>query len=223
MGRRCAVGTWGVQGWDLAQEPRQDHQPAKNKGLLEARSVRRRSRRLDPKKNSRRRRRTNFGFSERSWILPCWRLGGPIGIAQVGCSGQRPFWCSAGSCSEKPPSRRCRESLASDAFWVSGILLPELGPWHGYNLGQRSPLGFPDLPPLQCEAPGWGGHARKSHRYLRGFRVGTWHRNPDRTTNPRKTKGLLATRSVRRRSRRLDPKQNIRRKLRTNLGVSARS
>ncbi len=112
---------------------------------------------------------------------------GPIGIAQVGCLGQLPFWCSAGSCSERPPSRQFRESLVSAAFWVSGILLPELGPWHGYYLGQRSPLGFPDLLPLQCEAPGWGGDARKSHRYLRGFRVGTLHMNPDRTTNPRNT------------------------------------
>ncbi len=49
---------------DLAQEPRQDHQPAKNKGLLEARSVRRRSRRLDPKKNIRRRLRPNRCFCE---------------------------------------------------------------------------------------------------------------------------------------------------------------
>ncbi len=155
------IGTWGVRSWDLAQEPRQDHQPTKNKGLLEARSVRRRSRRLDPKKNTRRRRRTNLGVSGRSWILPCWRLGGPIGIAQVGCLGQRSFWCSAGSCFERPPSRQFRESLASEAFLVSWVLLPELGPWHGYDLGQRSPLGFPDLPPLQCEAPGWGGDARK--------------------------------------------------------------
>ncbi len=30
--------------------------------------------------------------------------GGPIGIAQVGRLGQRPFWCSAGSWSERPPS-----------------------------------------------------------------------------------------------------------------------
>ncbi len=93
------IGTWVVQGWDLAQEPRPDHQPTKNKGLLAARSVRRRSRRLDPKKNIRRRRRTNLGVSARSWILRCWRLGGPIGIAQVWCLGQRPVLCSAGSCS----------------------------------------------------------------------------------------------------------------------------
>ena len=106
-------------------------------------------------------------FPVRSWILPCWRLGeGPIGIAQVGCLGQLPFLCSAGSCSERPPSRQFRESLASAASWVSGILLPELGPSHGCYLGQRSPLGFPDLLPLHCEAQGWGGGARKSHRYL---------------------------------------------------------
>ncbi len=182
------IGTWGVQSWDLAQEPRQDHQPTNNKCLLAVRQVRRRSRRLDPQKNTRRRRRTNSGVSAWSWILPCWRLGGPSSIAQVGCLDQRPFWCSAGSCSERPPSRQFRESFASAAFWVSGVLLPELGPWHGYYLGRRSPLGFPDLAPLRCEAPGWGGDARKSPRYLRGFRVGTWHRNPDRTTNPRKTK-----------------------------------
>ncbi len=97
---------------------------------------------------------------------------GPIGIAQVGCLGQRPFWCSAGSCSERPPSRQFRESLASVALWVSGVLLPELGPCHGYYLGQRSPRGFPDLRPLQCEAPGWGGDARKSHRYLGGLGLG---------------------------------------------------
>ncbi len=96
----------------------------------------------------------------------------PIGIGQVGRLGQRPFWCSAGSCSERPPSRQFRESLASEAFWVSGVLLPELGPWHGYYLGQRSPLGFPDLPHLHCEAPGWGGDARKSHRYLGGSELG---------------------------------------------------
>ncbi len=46
------------------------------------------------------------------------------------------------------------------------------GPWHCYCLGQRSPLGFPDLPPLQCEAPGWGGDARPSHRYLGGSGLG---------------------------------------------------
>ncbi len=46
------------------------------------------------------------------------------------------------------------------------------GPWHCYCLGQRSPLGFPDLPPLQCEAPGWGGDARKSHGYLGGSELG---------------------------------------------------
>ncbi len=151
------IGTWGVQSWDLAQEPRQDHQPTKNKGLLAARSVRRRSRRLDPKKNTRRRPRTKLGFPVRSWILPCWRLGeGPIGIAQVGCLGQRPFWCSAGSCSERPPSRQVRESFASAAFWVSGVRRPERGPCHGYYLGQGSQLGFLDLLPLQCGAPGWG-------------------------------------------------------------------
>ncbi len=122
------IGTWGVQSWDLAQEPRQDHQPTKNEGLLAARSVRRRSRRPDPKKNIRRKRR-EIGFSARSWILHCWRLGeGPIGIAQVGRLGQLPFWCSAGSCSERPPSRQFRESFASEAFWVSRIRLPELGP-----------------------------------------------------------------------------------------------
>ncbi len=72
------IGTWGVQGWDLAQEPRQDHQLAnKNKGLLAARSVRRQSRRLDPQNDIRRRRRTSLGVSARSWVLHCWRLGGP--------------------------------------------------------------------------------------------------------------------------------------------------
>ncbi len=162
------IGTWGVRSWYLAQEPGQDHQPAKNKGLLAARSVRRRSRRLDPKKNIRRRRRTNPGVSARSWILPCWRFGEiPIGIAHVWCLGQRPLWCSAGSCSERQASRQVRESLASEAFWVSGILLPELGPWHGYYLGQRSPLGFPDLLPLRCGTPGWGGE-------MRGNLIGTW-------------------------------------------------
>ncbi len=49
---------------DLAQGPRQDHQPANNKGMLEAGSVRWRSRRLDPKKNTRRRLRTNRFFCE---------------------------------------------------------------------------------------------------------------------------------------------------------------
>ncbi len=153
------------------------------------------------------------GFSARSWILPCWRLGeGPIGIAQVGCLGQRPFWCSAGSCSERPPSRQFRESLASGAFWVSGILLPELGPWHGYDLGQRSPLGFPDLLPLQCEAPGWGGDARKYHRNLRGgSELGLGTGTPRQDHQPAKNNGLLAARSVLRRSRRLHPEKNTRR------------
>ncbi len=82
------------------------------------------------------------------------------------------FWWSAGSCSERPPSRQFHESLASEAFWVSRILLPELGPSHGYYSGQRSPLVFPDLLLLQCEAPGWGGGARKSHRYLGGSGLG---------------------------------------------------
>ncbi len=90
------ICTWGVQSWDLAQEPRQNHQPAEHNGLLEARPVRRRSRPLDPKKNIRRRRRTNLGVSKRSWILPCWRSGGPIGIAEVGCLGQRPFLVFSG-------------------------------------------------------------------------------------------------------------------------------
>ncbi len=58
------IGTRGVQSWDLAQEPIQDHQPAKTKGLLAARSVRRRSRRLDPKKNIRRRLRNICVFCE---------------------------------------------------------------------------------------------------------------------------------------------------------------
>ncbi len=124
------IGTWGVQSWDLAQEPRQDHQPAKNNGLLAASSVRRRSRRLDPKKHIRRRRRANLGVSARSLILPCWRLGGPIGVAPVGRFGRRPSRWSAGSCSERPPSHQFHEPLASEAFWASGILMPELGPWH---------------------------------------------------------------------------------------------
>ncbi len=156
----------------MAQEPRQDHQPAKNNGLLAARSVRRRSRRPDPKKNTRRRlRKTCFSCEILDIALlaleggPCWHRSGRA-------FGSAAFWCSAGSCSERPPSRQFLESFASEAFWVSGVLLPELGPWHGYYLGQRSPLGFPDLLPLRCEAPGWGGDARKSHRYLGGSELG---------------------------------------------------
>ncbi len=135
------IGTWGgfrVGTWH--RNPDRTTNPRKTKGLLAARSVRRRSRRLDPKQNTRRRRRKSWVFCEILDIALLALGGGPVGVAQVGRFGQRPFWCSAGSCSDRPPSLQFRESFASAAFWVSGVLLSELGPWHGYCSGQRSPL-----------------------------------------------------------------------------------
>ena len=98
--------------------------------------------------------------------------GGPIGIAQVGCLGQRPF------CVQRDPVLKGRRLVNFANPWLlrrsgfQGCGCLSRGPWHCYYLGQRSPLGFPDLPPLQCEAPGWGGDARKSHRYLGGSELG---------------------------------------------------